>query len=392
MLSLRQLLTGVSEDSLLAFMLGALDSLGFQATSWQSTSAARIFVQTLARVGSDLTYSLVDIAKGGYGGLAEGPYADMCGQYMFNLLRVQATPVQGVMLLTSSPASPPFTWLAGTLIIADAPKGSPANNWLVVDAATLNPGSQLSVSVVGLTPGAQANIPPNSDTLELWTPLVGVGVSNPPQPPSTPINTWITFPGTSVETDGKGGRYNSRMLGRWDRIGGGTDDAYKAHCFEALPALTRVSVREGTAPNTVHIVGATAVGGLDSGQITTILNYLTGVTDGISRRMINDILEVVSANQVTTPSLGVVIYVDSSFSSDAITRVQTALAAFIGAIDIGGKKVGNSMTGKVLLSALYRVVTEQQGVEDVDFSIAADISLSADDIYAAIPTITMVIV
>lgn len=395
MLSLRQLLTPVSEDDLLAFFLDVLNSLGFQATGWQSNSAARTLTQLFARVTSDLTFSIADIVAGGFAGLAKGPYADMLGQYTFNLTRILATPTLGQMVLTSNIAAPVHTWADGELLIADAAQGSGANTYTVdsIGVTTLNPGTSIAVFVRAAVPGSAANrLAPNSPALQLWTPLVGVTVSNPPNPPTTPANTWITQPGTDNETDGPGGRYNARMIGRWDRLAyGNTDGSYTAWVLQALPAVTRLSVRAGSAPEIVHIVAATALGGIDAGQITTILNYLNGVTDGVGRRPLNDVPEVVSANQVTAPPLVLKITVQSAFSADAVSRVSAALVAFQGSLPIGGKRIGLSGTGKILLADLYKTVMAQQGILDVDFSLTADVPLGQDDIYVAVPAVSMVI-
>lgn len=395
MLSLRQLLTPVLEDDVLAFFLDTLDSLGFTATSWQSNSGARTIVQSFARVVSDLTFAIADITAGGFAGLATGPYADMVGQYTFKLTRVLASSTLGQMVLTSDIAAPIHSWGDGELLIADGDQGQSAHTFTVdsVGTTTLNPGTSILVMVRAAVPGAASNqVAPNAPNLQLWTPLVGVTVSNPPNPPITPANTWITSPGADKETDGPSGRYNARMLGRWDRLTyGNTDGAYTAWTLEALPSITRLSVREGTGEGTVRIVAATAIGGIDSGQIQAIKDYLNGVADGVGRRPINDILEVVSANEVSIPPLGVSIVVASPFATDAIARVAAALVAFQGALPIGGKKLLNSSTGKVLLADLYKTVTAEQGVLDVDFSFTNDIPLGADDIYVAIPSVVMVI-
>lgn len=400
MLSLRQLLTPVSEDDFLAFLLGTLDSLGFTATSWQSGGAARTLTQLLARVGSDLTYAIADITAGGFAGLAKGAYADMVGLYMFNLTRVQASSTIGQMVLTSSPAAAAHTFAAGELLIGDKPL-SPDNTFQVLSGPgpgptwTLNPGTSMLVTVASAVPGSKANgVPTNSGTLAIvGTPLAGVSVSNPTNPPATPTNTWITVPGQDKESDGPGGRYNARMIGRWDRLSySNTEGAYRAWVLEALPAVTRLTVRPGVAPLVIHIAGATATGGLTGPQISTIVDYLNGATDGVGRRPMNDILEVVSANVVTSPALALTIYVKSPFSADAITRVNTALIELEAATPIGGKRVLNTGSGYVFLADLYNAVMSQQGLQNVLFSLTGDIPLGQDDIYAAPPMIQMVIV
>lgn len=410
MLSLRQLLTPVSEDDFLAFCLETLDSLGFQATSWQANSAARTLTQLLARIGSDLTFSIADIVAGGFAGLAKGPYADMVGQYMFNLLRVQATATVGQFVLTSSPAAPPYTFSGGDVLIGDAPLGTTANTFTVQSGPgagpwTLAPGASMLVTVQAASPGAQANrVPPSSATLTLWGGLgVGITITNPPNPPTTPVNTWIITPGTDTETDGPGGRYNARMLGRWARLSySNIEGAYAAWVLEAVPAITRLRVREASADFSVQITAATATGGISgsqtgpttgTGQVGQILDYLNGVTDSVGRRPINDVLLVQSAAQITAPALTLTIYVKSPFASDAVARVTAALNTLIGLQPIGGKLIGGSGPGFVLLADLYAAVMAQQGLQNVVFaSPTADILMATNGVYAAIPAVTMVIV
>jgi hypothetical protein len=403
-LSLRQLRTPIPEDVMLEGCLGILDSLGFQATSWQSTSASRIAVQLIAKLASDVTYAIADISGSMHAGLASGAYADDLGQGTFNLTRVQATQATGVMLLTSSAAAPIQSWAVNDLLIADSELDG-ARTFVVTSAGTINPGTSVPVSVIASVPGSGSNIPPNIATMTLRTPLIGVTVTNPPQPPTTPVNTWIIYPGSDAESDGPGGRYNARMIGRWSRLSyGNTEGAYGAWCFEALPALTRLSVRNGATEGSIHIVGATAVSGLSgaqtgfypapmvgTGQVGTILDYLTGAVDGVGRRPINDALEVVSANQLTTPPLGVNIVVSSPFSADAVARVTAALTSYIQTIPIGGVVLPGASSGVVLRSDLYAVVMAQQGVVNVTFSFAGDVALSTDDIWTPSISVSMII-
>src|SRR6478609_3337030 len=405
-LSLRQLRTPIPEDQFLTGVLGILEWLGFQATSWEETSSNRILVQLVARLGSDVTYAIADIAGSMHAGLAKDEYADDLGTYTFDLPRVQAAPALGQMLLTSSAAAPIQSWLANTLLIADS-DADDAHTFTVTSPGTINPGTSVPVSVVATVPGSDSNIPPNLATMVLRTPLIGVTVSNPPQPPTTPPNTWITTPGTDIETTGPDGRYNARMIGRWSRLSyGNTEGAYRSWCLEALPALMpqRLAVRNGSGEGVIRIVGATAAGGLTgtqtgfypnpqtgTGEIGTILDYLTGAADGVGRRPINDSLQVVSANQVSTPALGVAIVALSPFSADAIARTTEALNDYIITIPVGGVVLPGATYGAVLLSELYRAVMALDGIVDVSFSLSDDVLLGQDDIWTPSITVTMVI-
>lgn len=407
-LSLRQLLTPVPVDQVLTGCLSLLDGFGFQATAWQEGEPARTFVEMVASLFSDMTYAVQDITGGNHAGLAKGPYADQIGQYQFKLNRVQATAAAGLMILTASPAAPPQTFAANSLLIADS-SADDAHTFNVVTGGTLNPGDSMVVSVTAAVPGSGSNIAPNQPALELRTPLVGVTVTNPAQPPATPANTWITSLGLDPETDGAGGRYNARMLGRWDRLSpNNTEGAYRAWVLEGVPAVTRLSVRQGIAQGSIHITGASAAGGLSggqtgfypapqtgTGQVGAILDYLCGVTDGVGRRPINDALEVVSANQLTTPALNVAIVVRSPFASDAVARVTAALSALLGDptnAPIGGKVLPGASSGVFLLSDLYSTVRAQQGVIDATFpGLTGNVPLGRDDIWTPAITVTMVI-
>jgi uncharacterized phage protein gp47/JayE len=383
-LSLAQLITPVTEDQALETLLGFLESFGFQTTSWQSGSVQRNLIQMSARVYSDLTETIADVAKSGFAKLATGLYADYLGVYSYKLVRVAATNTLGQMVLTSSAAAPVHNWVAGELLMADADVGENANTFEVLDAGTLNPGNSVTVNVRAAVAGVAGNVAPNIP-LFLWTPLVGVTATNPPLAGSS---TWITTPGADAEADP---RYSDRMLGRWDRLTyGNTEGAYRAWALEALPELTRVAVSFG-ASGAVTVIGATATGGLTGPQISTITDYMNGATDGVGRRPVNDVLTVASATTITTPAVTATITVSSPYSADAIARVTAALIALFGLIPLGGI-VLPGQPGKILLSDLYKTVMAQQGVVNVVFtSPVADITLAVTDIYSPTIALTMII-
>jgi len=394
-LSLRQLLTPVTPAQVIAGVTDMLNGFGFQASAWQTLSANSIIIQTVAALISDATYAIVDIASSMHAGLASGAYADALGTYTFNLTRVPAAAAQGQMILTSSIAAPPHTFAANSLLIADS-SADDANTYNVVTGGTLNPGTSMVVNVLAAVPGTRANVPPSLTTLELRTPLIGVSVTNPPNPPTTPVNSWLTTPGTDQETDGPGGHYNARMIGRWSRISpNNIEGAYRAWVLEALPAINRLKISEGAAEGAIHIVAATAAGAIDAGQITTVKNYLNGVTDGVGRRPINDVLEVVGATQLTTTDLNATITVRSPFAADAVARVTAAFTALLAdpvLSPIGGKTLPGSSSGAVFIADLYAAAMAQQGVTNVDFPFQPFyLPLGPDQLWAPAITVAMVI-
>lgn len=388
MLSLAQLTSSVTEEQALQLILDELTSLGYQATSWQSGSIQRTLIEMLAKAISDLSVTQARYNKGYYPSLAEEEFQDLLGEKVFGLTRNAAVSTLGKMTLTSSAAAPIHTWDAGELVIADKPE-APAQTFLVQESGTLNPGQSVEVSVEAQVGGAAGNVPANS-TLYLWTPLVGVTVTNPPivdPVTSSLLTTWITTFGADKESNA---RYAERMQLRWaETQSPGTADGYKAIALAALPSMTRCDVREGAFEGWVQITGATAEGGITPDEVDQILDYFNGAIDGKVRVMVNDTLDVKPAAEVTTPALTLEISVDSVYANDAATRVTSALRNLFGSLPIGGEVVSPDTTGKVYQSRMIEEVMSQQGVRRVS-GVPSDIALQPDEIY--VPTITITVV
>lgn len=381
MITLGQLLTPVTEDEALALALGLLSGYGFQATSWQSGSIQHTIVRLLSRLYSDLTIAVSDQAASGFARKARGAYLDEMGSKWFDMPRQAALFTVGNVVLTSTAAAPVHSWGVDEIIVADAPT-APANTYRITLADTLNPSTVKVVSVKAEVAGSAANIGANT-TLYLWTPLVGVTVTNPANDLST---TWITSAGQDLESDS---RYVERLIGRWNRLSLGTLESYKAWVLEADPTVTRCVVVSSLGSSQVRIIGASASGGLTAAQISTIRNYLDGVTDGRQRRLINDILSIESATVVTAPALTLTVTCDAALSSDVVARVTKALNDTITALPIGGEIIAPSATGKVVAAKLYGAIMGQAGVRNVS-GVPADINLQPTDIYA--PTIAITVV
>lgn len=380
-LSFQQLITPVTKEEALTQTLDDLAALGFNSTSWQEGSVQYTFVQLIAELRSDFSLTVKAYAEGGLPGFSTGTLLDFLGKYMFKTERVPATPTVGVFRLTSAAGSPIHNWDAEEIQVADADVGESANVFVVINPGSINPGETIDVQVQAVNPGNSGNLG-NDIPLFLWTPLVGVTATNPP---IDTTSTWIQFPGQDQESDD---RYTERFLGRWDRLTyGNTDGAYSAWAFEALDVLTRVTVI--TEPEgVVRLVGATSTGGLTAGQITTIEEYINGITDGVGRRPINDVFNGESATQLTTPPLDVNVLVLGNFQSGIVTQTENALIKLLGGIPIGGRQISTGNQGYVLLADLYEAVTTIDGVVNVTFpNVNADIPLGNTDIYT--PTINV---
>ena len=284
MLSLSQLVTPVSEDEAIATAIKVLSDLGFNATSWQPVSAQLIFIRFFCRIYSRVTNVIADAAAGGFTTLAadliEPSWLRLLAKYFYKIDYLQAQPTIGKFLLTSSAAAPSLTFLPGDLIVADAATGTDgAHSYTCTEGGTLAPGSTLLVEFKADVAGSDSNIPPDT-TLFLWTPQVGVTVTNAALLPDS--NTWITTPGADDESNQ---RLLTRCMARWSMLSyGSVEGAYVGWALEALPALERVTVKAAAGDLRVTLIGATSLGTLTGAQCTTITDYVNGVTDGVGRR------------------------------------------------------------------------------------------------------------
>lgn len=394
MLTLDQLVTPLTEDEALEQTLEILQQLGLQTTSWQSGGIQLTTIRMFARVWSKLSATISLIAAGGFPGLAAttaggSPFLTLLARYFFSIERLDAQATVGQILFTSSAGAPVNTWAAGDLIISDSPNGTAgARTYTCTEGGTLGPDATISVEFKADIPGADSNIAPGT-TLYFWTPLVGVTPTNPALVPDS--NTWVTTPGQDPESDS---RLLDRCTGRWSRLGyASTDATYKAWALEALPALTRVQIASAPGDGNVTLIGATDLGPIDAGQITTIEDFVDGVTDGKGRRPMNDIFSAEGASTVTTPALTVTAYClasladpDGSFNTTK-SAISAALLTFIGKQPIGGVKLQGTQ-GRVLFDDLLETAkTAKVGTRSVSLNITSDVLLSDGEIY--LPAITV---
>lgn len=375
MLTLQQLINPVTEEQALTTILTVLSQLGFQATSWAPNAIQRITAQLAARIWSQVTNIVAEIAAGGFTGLASGGWLTLVAKHFYVVDRIEASSTIGQFTLTSSAGAPVHTWAAGDIIVADAPIGSAnANSFTCTAGGSLGPSASLSLEFEADVAGAAANIATGA-TLYLWTPLVGVTVTNPAY---GTLTTWITTVGLDEESDT---RLAQRCTLKWSALTyGNINGAYEYWALTALPTLTRVTIAGAAGDGTITIVGATSLGPITPTDCTTIEDYVNGVTDGVGRRPLNDIVDAVPATTLSptyTPTLNVTPAVYNTIAS----TVQVALATYLGTVPIGGLKLVTLTSGVVPFSRLIQVAQDVPGVRSLSGFPASDISLGATDIF-----------
>lgn len=375
--SLSSLLTTVTEEEALDLALDLLDTLGFNATSWQDGSIQRTIVQLGANLYASLSATIPQIAAGGFTRLASGAWLDLLSENFFGNTRVAAVKTQGVMRFIASATAPPAVIAIGDLQIADtATATGSTHTYRNTTGGSLGPGGTLDLEVEAETAGAAWNIS-TSTTLYMWTSLVGVTVTNPAVGATS---TWITRAGTDAETDA---RLQDRDISKWSTLSyAAVDGAYRSWALEADDSVTRVKVRSNNpyGPGTVDVVCATAIGGISGTQATDILAYINSDNgDGTftGRRPLGDVVTVQSASAIAFTIAGTVT-VDADYTATTTaTAIQDAIKAVLNATDVGGTVIPPASTGVVVHSKIVAAIEALDGVISVSITTpAADYSLT----------------
>lgn len=339
-LTLAQLLTPSSEDESLATILSILDGLGFTASSWESGSVQRTFVQLLARLHSSATNTTLAITKGRYNDLAEGDWLTLKSSSDFDNERIPAVATRVKMTISDPNSVGPTTIVISQLVAKDQDGFTYRN----IDGGTIPVGGSLTLQFDAETPGAT-----NPDTLELSTPLAGYTAAKAAVDP-------IVIPGAAAESDE---RLRTRNRSKWATMAyAEPQDAYIAWTLAASPSITRAFVDDlnPRGPGTLDIYCAGPSGPVPGPVLVTVIDYIEGNIDGISRRPLGSDVQAFSASSATVTITGT-LYVAPSYNLTA-TRdtVNAAIEALLETLPVGGT---------VLLAELYSTIMGVTGVTNV---------------------------
>lgn len=395
MLTLKDLLTPVTEEQALNTALEVLDSVSFDATSWQSGSIARTLVQFFSRIYADWSVSVAAIASGGFNKLAEDRWLDLVADSFYENTRGGSNATRGFFRLTAISGAPTYVVAAGDLIIADSEDAQDATQtYRNLNGFTINSADVLDVEVEAEKPGDAGNIANNTE-LFFWTPLVGVTATNPPYSTGS---SWITEFGADQESDAT---LRLRNTGKLSTLAySTTEGAYRYWVLQAIPGLvTRLTIRESLdTPGQVDIYCATSTGTITGGQADTIQDYLMG-TDGVGRRPLNDI-PVVQPAVLGVLDWYVVATVQSAFTTDIEDTIFDTVNEYLGELDIGGVFLPGASNGVVVLSELIARCRAIPGVIDIQFfednpvlgnpAFNTNIALDVNKVYTATLTTTIV--
>lgn len=392
-LSVLQLLDPVSKDEALDTILDILDSVGFNATSWQAGSPERTFTEMLAELFADHTLTEVKIAESGFNDTAEGDFLTLLSDSHYDNQRNLAGFTEGLVTLTASADAPgPFTINAGDSVGSDEDNGFTYRN---ITAGTLVAGGTLQLTYKAEVAGSNRNVPNDKITI-LQTPLQGVTINNPD--PTT--GTWITQDGVDEEQDPG---LQERNRTKWATLSlFAPEAAYINFAREANVAVTKVLVdaQNPRGAFTIDVFIAGDSGALSPTVVQQVQDFILGDEDGdgiaeVGRAPVEVTRDglLVTASAVNFPQTisGLVTLEASKAGTAKETEIEAAVDAFFkDAVEspIGGRKLTESGTGALRIGRLQQVINAIDGVLNwAPTAPTADVPLT--NFQVVVPTIAL---
>lgn len=374
LVSVRNLIAGVTRDGALTGLLEILGDLGFTTTAWQPGSVQRTMVTALAWAIADASETVSEIAANALDPDASGDWLDVVSRF-YGHTRVPATRAVGLITLTSASGSPTHTITAGVPVVTENADGS-GQQYYITSGGTLTANTTQTFTLEAAAAGAAGNIP--TGTVYLTTPLAGVTATLVADPTT---GTWVTTAGTDEESDS---RLRERNALKWSELSyGAQPDAYGLWMLESDPSITRWSVANDGAGG-VTVRGATSAGGITAGQISAAQAYID------ERKPFGDAVTVATA---TPKSITITAAPTLTSGLGTVADIQAAITEYFASVPLGGEIVPPSSSGQVLRDEIIDRIMSIPGVTRADLSTpATDVSLGANEIPVASYAITPLVV
>lgn len=316
-LSLIDLQTPVSADSVRAFLEGLLVAAGFPVSAWQDEGAARAFLEGQSQLGAQQSVPVAALAKMGFLSTAEADFLTAVVKSNYDDDRSLAVATVFDVNMINSSAT---TYIKGAKEITLQARNG--RNFLNAAGATVTAGATTIVSFTAELPGAASNVP--GQDLTLVTPLAGV---------------IARFAGgfTSAGADAEGDvQLRERASSKWatlrvEKIAPGIVNVVRV----AAPAIHGVAVDDANprGPGTldVYLAADNATAGVS--DVAAVQTALNGALFGTGSA-------VVAGLAIAAPTLvldlAMTVYVRGLTPTAAVTALSLAWDAFLLTIPVGG--------------------------------------------------------
>lgn len=375
--SLSDLLSRPTVDELVGKFVNFLQLAGFPVASWHSGSMPKHFVETESRILNDLAASITNIAKAQFIRMSKDvsrAWCELCAKEYFDVDVKPAIATQGVVRLVDAGGVGPITKAPGTFWIANADRTRRYSN---LEAFTIPLSGSVSTPFQAETAGVAWNIG-NGAMTELITAEPGVTVDNPGLDDT---GTWITRVGVDREDLDA---LTQRCIDKWSTLGIAANDAGYRYWATTPPEgategqialwaeVTRVRVYSPYAGG-VRVVLAGPDGPVSAEALAEVGLH-------IDTKRPTGLWDINTTNATTVPvAIGGRLRVRASYpQASVLAAAQTGIAAYLRTLDIGGGPLARVSREALIAAAMV------DGVLDIeDFTPAADVALSANDIAVA---------
>jgi len=325
-ITLEQLRTPATEDEALETLIGYLSAVGFNSSSWHSGSLQRQFLRMFAVAYADMTTFIAAVAGAAYNETATGDALTAFSLSHYQNTRTEAVAAVGSMVLSNSGVVPYAIGVGEVVVAYSTPTGDEQVTFRNTTGGTLAAGGTLTISVTADVPGADGNVPTDTD-LYLVTALAGVTVTNPAL---AGTETWLTTTGSDQETDAA---LRVRNATRWATRSTETiADTVLNICLNAAAGIEKVSVNDqnprGAGTFDVYLAGLDDTA--SSGDVAAALAALEARFFGSDR------VRCYAASETAIGLTGTIYYASGHSSAQVEQAVDAALDAFFESIPLGG--------------------------------------------------------
>lgn len=370
LLTLSQLRTAVTDDEALQMLLDELQSLGFNASSWQSGSKQRLLLTAFARAYSGLSTIIATLATFGNILLAEDDACTEIAKSHYDTDRNLAIKTQGLYRLTST-AAIPYTIEAGQFLLSTT-GGTEFSN---TTGGTLAAGGTLDVTIEALIAGSDSNVGDGTITV-MKTPLAGVTGVNV----DAGSGTWITQTGVDEESTPA---LRTRSTSRWANLSIElVRDGAKNVLLNASSGIKKVDIDgnnprgAGTADYYIAGVNSVASGADVVAAQAAIDARIFGNTGTPPRH------QVIASSASTLTIVGTIYHDPSYTAANVQVAVEQALNDFIEATPLGGWDYYPGPTDTIQLNDIENAIKNAE-INGVKVVLTVTLTVPAADVAVA---------
>jgi uncharacterized phage protein gp47/JayE len=316
-LSLFDLQTPVSRESVRAYLVSLLVDAGFPVDAWQDESAARAFLELQAQAGAQQSIPVAALAKMGFLSTSEADFLTALVKSNYAEDRTLAvTTVMPVSLINSGST----TYVkAAREIIVQARNG---RNFLNAASVSATAGATTVHSFVSELPGAASNVP--AQDLTLTTPLAGVVAR---------FSGAFTTAGADEEGDPQ---IRERASTKWAALRVEKIDAGLVNLARsAAPAIWGVALNSENprGPGTVDVYLAASNATAGAADVALVQTALNGALFGTGTA---EVAGLAIAAPTLTLDLAMTVYVRGITAADATAALAAAWTEFLLTVPVGG--------------------------------------------------------